>query len=56
MDQYFYRMKGFMQNPELLSRVRFMLQDVVELRENGVRTLQTLTIDLVLSSIFKERG
>uniref|UniRef100_T1IXX2 Eukaryotic translation initiation factor 4 gamma 2 n=1 Tax=Strigamia maritima TaxID=126957 RepID=T1IXX2_STRMM len=33
MDQYFARMKSFAANAELQSRIRFMLQDVVELRD-----------------------
>lgn len=35
MDQYFKRMEQFVVNPELPSRIRFMLQDVIELRSNG---------------------
>lgn len=34
MDQYFERIKNFAANPDLPSRIRFMLQDVVELRAN----------------------
>ncbi|XP_015782406.1 LOW QUALITY PROTEIN: eukaryotic translation initiation factor 4 gamma 2-like [Tetranychus urticae] len=34
MDQYFERMEKFSQNQELPSRIRFMLQDVLELRAN----------------------
>ena len=37
MDQYFERMKMFMDSPELPSRIKFMLLDVIELRENKVR-------------------
>lgn len=37
MDQYFARMKSFGNKEELPSRIRFMLQDVEELRKNGVR-------------------
>ena len=36
MDAYFDRIKKYQLNPELPSRIRFMLQDVVELRENNV--------------------
>lgn len=36
MDQYFERIKNFAANPDLPSRIRFMLQDVVELRANKV--------------------
>lgn len=53
MDQYFERMKSFACNPELPSRIRFMLQDVLELRHNkwvprratsehGPRTIQQI--------------
>lgn len=35
MDQYFARMKSFANKEELPSRIRFMLQDVEELRKNG---------------------
>lgn len=34
MNQYFERMEKFSQNTELPSRIRFMLQDVLELRYN----------------------
>ncbi|KAK6973350.1 eukaryotic translation initiation factor 4 gamma 2 [Biomphalaria glabrata] len=34
MDQYFERINQFAANSELPSRIRFMLQDVIELREN----------------------
>lgn len=34
MDQYFDRMKTLANNNELPSRIRFMLQDVLELRQN----------------------
>ena len=34
MDQYFIRIKKYAQNSELPSRIRFMLQDVLELRNN----------------------
>lgn len=39
MDQYFARMKSFGNKEELPSRIRFMLQDVEELRKNGVREI-----------------
>lgn len=35
MDQYFGRMKSLTTNKELPSRIRFLLQNTVELRENG---------------------
>ena len=36
MDAYFDRIKKYQLNSELPSRIRFMLQDVVELRDNNV--------------------
>lgn len=36
MDQYFSRIKYFKDLKELPSRIRFMLQDVIELRESKV--------------------
>lgn len=36
MDQYFERINQFATNSDLPSRIRFMLQDVIELRENDV--------------------
>uniref|UniRef100_A0A3B4B591 Eukaryotic translation initiation factor 4 gamma 2 n=1 Tax=Periophthalmus magnuspinnatus TaxID=409849 RepID=A0A3B4B591_9GOBI len=35
MDQYFGRMRSLMNNKELPARIRFLLQDTVELRENA---------------------
>ncbi|TNN00152.1 hypothetical protein fugu_011398 [Takifugu bimaculatus] len=35
MDQYFARMRSLMNNKELPARIRFLLQDTVELRENN---------------------
>lgn len=35
MDQYFGRMYSLMNNKELPARIRFLLQDTVELRENN---------------------
>jgi len=40
MDQYFSRIKYFNGIDELPSRIRFMLQDVTELRECKVRNHQ----------------
>jgi len=38
MDQYFERFRFFQDKKKLLpSRIRFMLQDIVELRSNNVR-------------------
>ncbi|XP_053094254.1 eukaryotic translation initiation factor 4 gamma 2a [Pangasianodon hypophthalmus] len=34
MDQYFSRMRSLMNNKDLPARIRFLLQDTVELREN----------------------
>lgn len=35
MNQYFHRMEKFSENMELPSRIRFMLQDCIELRNNN---------------------
>ncbi|KAJ3594001.1 hypothetical protein NHX12_006333 [Muraenolepis orangiensis] len=35
MDQYFRRMDSLMNSKELSARIRFLLQDIVELRENN---------------------
>ncbi|XP_062869467.1 eukaryotic translation initiation factor 4 gamma 2a [Trichomycterus rosablanca] len=35
MDQYFTRMRSLMNNKDLPARIRFLLQDTVELRENN---------------------
>ena len=37
MDQYFERMKALGANPELPSRIRFLLQDTIEMRRALVR-------------------
>lgn len=34
MDQYFHRMQSLTTNKELPSRIRFLLQNTVEMREN----------------------
>lgn len=36
LDQYFERMDTYSNNPELNSRIRFMLLDVIDLRKNNV--------------------
>ena len=36
MDKYFSRIKVFANSAELPSRIRFMLQDVIDLRDNKV--------------------
>ncbi len=48
MDQYFQRMRMFMVNPELPSRIRFMLQDGIELRKNGVCLYQKSLVNVIL--------
>jgi len=35
MDQYFRRVDSLMNSKELSARIRFLLQDIVELRENN---------------------
>ena len=40
MDQYFARMKDLSVNKELPSRIRFMLMDVIDLRDSKVRGYQ----------------
>ncbi|XP_074660578.1 eukaryotic translation initiation factor 4 gamma 2-like [Tubulanus polymorphus] len=35
MNQYFKRIQQYVQNKDLPSRINFMLQDVIDLRENG---------------------
>ena len=42
MNQYFERMEYYSNNMELNSRIRFMLQDVLELRRNNVCLLTPL--------------
>jgi len=32
MDQYFQRIRAYQSNPELPARIRFLLQDIIELR------------------------
>ena len=39
MDKYFSRIKVFAGTEELPSRIRFMLQDVIDLRDNKVSQL-----------------
>jgi len=34
MDQYFKKMEELSQKKDLASRLRFMLQDIIELRQN----------------------
>lgn len=42
IDQYFSRIKLYATNEELPSRIRFMLQDLIELRSNEVGLEQTV--------------
>lgn len=35
MDQYFGRMRSLMNNKDMPARIRFLLQDTLELRENN---------------------
>ena len=37
MDQYFERLTLIMKQVDLPARIRFMLQDILELRRNNVR-------------------
>ncbi|XP_076449980.1 eukaryotic translation initiation factor 4 gamma 2-like [Babylonia areolata] len=43
MKQYFNRIEVFASNEELPSRIRFMLQDVMELRDNGWKPRRVAT-------------
>lgn len=61
MDAYFDRIRSFQSNPELQSRVRFMLQDVVELRQNRWQPRRNAdaapkTIQQVREEVAKESG
>lgn len=62
MDQYFGRMQSLMNNKDLPARIRFLLQDTVELRENnwvprkafidnGPKTINQIRQDAVKVSI-----
>lgn len=42
IDQYFSRIKHYATNEELPSRIRFMLQDLIELRCNEVQLEHTV--------------
>ncbi len=46
MDQYFHRMVKFSENNELPSRIRFMLQDCIELRNNNVSRLVIISVEM----------
>ena len=63
MDQYFSRMRSLTNNKELPARIRFLLQNTVELRENnwiprkayidnGPKTINQIRQDAVKVSIF----
>ncbi|XP_062379927.1 eukaryotic translation initiation factor 4 gamma 2a isoform X2 [Sardina pilchardus] len=43
MDQYFGRMRNLMTNQELPSRIRFLLQDTLELRDNNWKPRKAFT-------------
>jgi translation initiation factor 4G len=43
MDQYFSRIKELSKNEKLPARIRFMLQDVLELRNNHWLPRQTIS-------------
>ena len=44
MDQYFDRIRHILDNTGLPSRIRFMLQDILELRNNKVITIFSLQL------------
>lgn len=44
MDQYFDRMKELSENEKLPARIRFMLQDVIELRDNHWLPRKTISL------------
>ena len=49
VDQYFERMEVVMHQPGLASRIKFLIQDVLELRANsvsGIRSLKNRVIKL----------
>lgn len=62
MDAYFERMKAFQANQDLPSRVRFMLQDCIELRRNRWQPRRNMnegapkTIQQVREEVAKESG
>jgi len=58
MDQYFERINQFASNSELPSRIRFMLQDVIELRNNGwkPRKIATEAGPKTITQIRQEAG
>ena len=53
MDQYFVRVRAFINNLELSSRIRFMLQDVSDLRENDVRVNTMFIINKIKKVVFR---
>jgi translation initiation factor 4G len=63
MDQYFERIRAYQANTELPARIRFLLQDIIELRANNwqPRKLQIAegapkTIQQVRAEVAKESG
>ncbi|XP_012944047.1 eukaryotic translation initiation factor 4 gamma 2 [Aplysia californica] len=58
MDQYFERINQFALNSELPSRIRFMLQDVIELRDNDwkPRKIANETGPKTITQIRQEAG
>ena len=67
MDQYFGRIRSLMNNKELPARIRFLLQDTVELRENnwiprkafidnGPKMIHQIRQEAVKVSAVKSRG
>merc|ERR1712241_1514188 len=45
MDQYFDRIKALINNPDLPTRIKFLLQDVTELRNNNWKPRKLATPD-----------
>ena len=59
MDQYFSRMRTFANNPDMPARIRFMLQDVLELRHSVVSSTRILIHTYstsVLKNLLKIKG
>lgn len=51
LDQYFERLEVYSKNPEINSRIKFMLLDVIDLRKNNVGLIYYL-ISLLLNLYF----
>ena len=65
MDAYFRRVEMLSKNPKLPSRLRFMLQDVMDLRQNrwrarrptdGPKTIQEVHKDAIMERVEMTRG